>query len=101
MLTKKDIIECMCAAKNKTKAKKIAEIQNEEVVNAANKGTMTGGEISRRDSLAKRLKGRVTPVKGDTEREAAFRAATYQILAKRGKKRGKKKGKKARKSSEE
>jgi hypothetical protein len=54
----------------------------EEIVNIKNKGTMTKGEISDRDRLAKRVKAKA--IKGkDTEQNAQYRLATYITLKNR------------------
>jgi uncharacterized protein YlaI len=63
---------------------------HEEVVNKKNKGTMTKGEISRRDDVAKKTKPQ--PIKGDTDEESKHRIATYIVLrARAGKKKKAKK----------
>lgn len=74
------------------------EVVTEEIVNKDNAGTMTKSEISSRDKTAKRVKGKIRQIKGDTPEEAAHRYATFLELLKR-KKRGekKKKSKKKRK----
>jgi hypothetical protein len=54
----------------------------EEIVNIKNKGTMTKGEISDRDRLAKRVKAKA--IKGkDTEQNAQYRLATHITLKNR------------------
>ena len=69
-------------------AKKMAneEFVQEEIVNASNAGTMTRGEIRKRDKTASKVKAK--PIKGDTEEESKHRIATYITLRARG---GKKK----------
>lgn len=64
---------------------------NEEIVNAANAGTMTKREIKSRDRIAKKVKAK--PIKGkDTAENAKYRLATYIELKKRGQEpKGKKK----------
>jgi hypothetical protein len=57
-------------------------LMHEEVVNKKNKGTMTKGEISRRDDVAKKTKPQ--PIKGDTDEESKHRIATYIVLRSRG-----------------
>jgi hypothetical protein len=65
-------------------------LMHEEVVNKKNKGTMTKGEISRRDDVAKKTKPQ--PIKGDTDEESKHRIATYIVLrARAGKKKKAKK----------
>jgi hypothetical protein len=54
----------------------------EEIVNIKNKGTMTKGEISDRDRLAKRVKAKA--IKGkDTEQNAQYRLSTHITLKNR------------------
>lgn len=60
---------------------------NEEVVNSSNAGTMTKGEIRKRDKTAKKVKAR--PIKGDTEEESRHRIATFITLRARGRKKNK------------
>jgi hypothetical protein len=69
-------------------AKKMAneEFVQEEIVNSSNAGTMTKGEIRKRDRTAKKVKAK--PIKGDTEEESKHRIATFLTLRARG---GKKK----------
>ena len=64
-------------------AKKI----HEEIVNSSNAGTMTKGEIRKRDKTASKVKAR--PIKGDTEEESKHRIATFITLRSRGKKKKK------------
>ena len=53
----------------------------EEIVNKSNKGTMTGKERSKRDRIAKTVKG-IKSIKGkpDSDKEAKYRYATYLVL---------------------
>lgn len=60
---------------------------DEEVVNSSNAGTMTKGEIRKRDKTAKKVKAR--PIKGDTEEESRHRIATFITLRARGRKKNK------------
>jgi len=60
---------------------------SEEIVNASNAGTMTRGEIRKRDKTASKVKAR--PIKGDTEEESKHRIATFITLRARGKKKKK------------
>ena len=71
----------------------------EEIVNSNNAGSMTKSEISLRDKIEKKVKG-IKPIKkGDSEKNARYRFATYLVLKKREKEKGKKetKGKKKKK----
>ena len=74
----------------KTAAKRFAKIAGakeqikEEVVNQKHKGTMTAKERSKRDRIAKGLKG-IKAIKGkDSEKNAKYRYATYLVLRARG-----------------
>ena len=58
-----------------------------EIVNSSNAGTMTKGEIRKRDKTASKVKAR--PIKGDTEEESKHRIATFITLRSRGKKKKK------------
>jgi hypothetical protein len=51
----------------------------EEIVNPQNKGTMTKGEVSGRDQLAKKIKAKAIK-RNDTEENARYRLATYITL---------------------
>jgi hypothetical protein len=76
-----------------------AKILGEEIVNSNNAGSMTASEISLRDKIEKKVKG-IKPIKkGDSEKNARYRFATYLVLKKREKEKGKKetKGKKKKK----
>lgn len=68
----------------------------EEVVNKDHKGSMTKAELEKRDKIAKKLKerGNIKRIKTekrlDSQEEAEFRTATFQVLAMRKGKKGKK-----------
>jgi hypothetical protein len=58
---------------------------SEEVVNPENKGSMTPKEIKLRDRIAKNAKNIVAIKKGDTDKNARFRYATFVVLGRREK----------------
>ena len=63
---------------------------NEEIVNPENAGTMTKGEIRRRDKNAKKgAPANIKPINGDTEEEMKHRFYTFVELKKRKKEKGK------------
>jgi len=68
----------------------------EEVVNKDHKGSMTKAELEKRDKIAKKLKerGNIKRIKTDerldSQEEAEYRTATFQVLAMRKGKKGKK-----------
>ena len=64
-----------------------AKKMHEEIVNSSNAGTMTKGEVRKRDKTASKVKAR--PIKGDTEEESKHRIATFITLRSRGKKKKK------------
>lgn len=75
------------------------KLVSEEIVNSNNAGSMTKAELSLRDKIEKKVKG-IKPIKkGDSEKNARYRFATYLVLKKREKEKGKKetKGKKKKK----
>jgi hypothetical protein len=74
----------MTAAKRFAKIAGAKEQIKEEVVNQKHKGTMTAKERSKRDRIAKGLKG-IKAIKGkDSEKNAKYRYATYLVLRARG-----------------
>ena len=76
-----------------------SKVLGEEIVNSNNAGSMSKSELSLRDKIEKKVKG-IKPIKkGDSEKNARYRFATYLVLKKREKEKGKKetKGKKKKK----
>ena len=71
----------------------------EEVVNKDHKGSMTAAELKKRDEIAAKLKkrGNIKRIKTekrlDSQEEAEFRTATFQVLAMRKGKKGSKRKK--------